>query len=132
MATTTSAPLVTAGVALAGVGLVALLDPSGRHVPLCPLNATTGLDCPFCGGLRSVQDLARFDLAGAVGHNVLLVAALPLVAVAWFAWWRRRRTVDAPPSVAPRWLLPATLVVLAAFGVARNLPVDGLSWMAAG
>ena len=58
----------------AGLGAAALLTTLALHFRdphvegswgQCPLNLVTGLDCPGCGGLRAVNNLTNFDLAGA-------------------------------------------------------------------
>ncbi|MBX3313076.1 MAG: DUF2752 domain-containing protein [Actinobacteria bacterium] len=122
-----TAPVLVAAGALVGAGLVALADPATNHVPLCPMRAATGLDCPLCGGLRAVQDLVHGRIGSAASHNLLFVAALPFVAVVWLVWLRRSGREDRPPFTAPRWTLPALLLLAAGFTVLRNLPV--LPWL---
>lgn len=108
--------------ATAGVGLLAVRDPH-RHgsYGFCPLLALTGLFCPFCGGLRAVNDLTHGRLVDAVSSNSLIVLGSPVAAVvlAWVLWRQWRGT---PPPAAPRWLTWTLLAVVVAFGVARNLP----------
>ena len=58
------------GVALLAAGVLAAHLPGGWGVP-CPLHATTGVPCPFCGLTTSVRD----TLGGHVGAGV---AAAPL------------------------------------------------------
>lgn len=128
-----AAPLAVAAVAVAGTLLVALVDPNrpGRY-PLCPLLAITGWACPFCGGLRGVHALTQLDVAAAWAMNPLLMVGAPLLVVGW-ARWLLRTLRERPPggtrggarpagrgSAAAAWTV---LVVLVAFGVARNLPV---------
>jgi hypothetical protein len=105
--------------ALVAAGLLSLAA-LPWSVPLCPTHALLGIDCPACGSTRAVHSLLTGDLVGAASHNVLLVAALPLLAL----WTLSRR-----PLVVPRWGLPALVVVLATFTVARNLAVPGLAWL---
>jgi len=112
--------LAAAVVVLAAVGTV---DPNvpGRY-PTCPFLALTGHWCPGCGSLRALHALAHGDLATAVSRNVLLVAAVPLLAWLWLRWagraWRGvpRRALAQPVLV---WLL---LVLVLGFWVLRNLP----------
>jgi len=121
---TLAGPWVTAGiVGVACVGLV-LRDP---HVTgsygFCPLVATTGWSCPFCGGLRATSDLLHGDVAGAWASNPLWVVAIPLVVTLWGLWLTRSRRGEPMPS----WLRSSrTVIVLAAalvlFTVLRNLP----------
>ena len=49
----------------------------------CPLHASTGLFCPFCGGLRCVAALSHGDVAAAASMNVVVLLLLPVLAV----WW---------------------------------------------
>jgi len=117
-------PLVTLGaVGVACVGL-ALRDPhrAGSY-GWCPLQSTTGLYCPLCGGLRGTWDLLHGDVAGAWSMNPLWVVATPLVMVVWALWFQR----SASGRTMPSWLAStrAAIVlaaVLLAFGVLRNLP----------
>jgi hypothetical protein len=100
-----------------GTAAVVLFDPTRRHVALCPFHALTGWQCPLCGSLRAVDELAHGHLAAAVRDNVLFVAVLPVLAVLWIDRLRRpvrRRT--------PRALVVATIAVAAGFTVVRNLP----------
>lgn len=96
----------------------------------CPLNLVSDLDCPGCGGLRAVHHLTDLDVVAAASSNLLLVAALPLVAVLWWRWasraWR-----DVPPR-SLEVSRPVTVVLVGAvvvFGVLRNLPAG--AWLAA-
>ena len=68
--------------AAVGVGFLALRDPnqSGSY-GFCPLHSLTGLDCPFCGGLRGTSALLHGDIATALDHNVLLPVYLVGLAV---------------------------------------------------
>ena len=52
-------PVAGIAVALAGCAYVAVNDPNNPStlMPKCPTKLLTGLDCPFCGGLRLVHDL---------------------------------------------------------------------------
>lgn len=117
------APARLGAAAVAGTLLLGAVDPSTHHVPLCPLAALTGLDCPACGSLRAVHDLAHLDLAGAFGHNALFVVLAPFLVLAWAAWMAR--SLGYPALGTRRWPRHtgwALLVVGAVFAVARNLP----------
>ena len=122
-------PLAVGVAATAGTVVLAFVNPNTTHVPLCPLKAITGLDCPFCGSLRAVHSLTRLDLAAALSHNVLFTAAVPLLMLAWLAWLAR----GVWPDRAAGWRLPSAawpvLAIFAvAFAVVRNLP--RFSWLA--
>lgn len=119
------APLGTAaGLALASAAL-RFRDPheSGSW-GFCPFKAITGLDCPFCGGLRGVNDLTHGSVTDAWHSNALFVSLLPLVAVAWVAWFAGRWSGRGRPvSARTSNLVTGTLLVLAvAFAVYRNTP----------
>lgn len=89
----------------------------------CPLHATTGLWCPFCGGLRCVAALSHGDVGAAASFNVVVLALLPLLGLWWLigvrAAWAGR------PHPWPRvdnraWLVLGGVLLL--FTVWRNLP----------
>lgn len=131
-------PLLVGGAVLLGTAYVGLVDPNQPgHYPLCPTKALTGLDCPFCGGLRSVHALAHGDVAGALSHNALVVLLAVPALVLWVRWLRRAWTGEPPRPVSERLspgasralLWTATAVVLA-FTVARNIDtVPALAWL---
>ena len=114
-------------VGLVGAGLFTLLrlrDPHGSgSYGYCPSLLLTGIPCPGCGGLRAVNDLTRGDVAAAISSNVLVVALVAVLGVAWLAWVVRRWRGRIGPMIvlSERWgyVVIATLVV---FGVVRNLP----------
>lgn len=96
---------------------------------ICPTKLVTGLDCPGCGGLRAVNDLTHADLVGAASSNLLLVALVPVLVLAWL-WWVRRAVRGErwrPGRWTPVWTV-ALAVVTVVFAVVRNLPG---SWLAA-
>ena len=79
-----------AAVATVGVGCVAvaLVDVSDGPT-LCPFKALTGLDCPLCGATRAAHHLLRGDIVGAMGLNLLFVAAAPFLLVIAFRLLRQ-------------------------------------------
>jgi hypothetical protein len=100
-------PLGVGGAVLAATTYVALVDPGvSGHYPTCPLKALTGLDCPACGGLRSVHALTHGDLIGAIDHNALVALLLvPVCVLLWLRWvgrsWRDGDTAGAQRDMAP-------------------------------
>jgi uncharacterized protein DUF2752 len=110
------------------VAVTAAVDPSEPGMyPRCPFRVVTGLDCPGCGSLRAMHDLAHADLLGAVDHNALLVVVLMLVA-ARAVWRVVRPGVGRAPGA--RWAPPVVAVGLVLWTVARNLPVEPFSVLA--
>jgi len=95
------------------------LDPEHRHLPLCPFHALTGWQCPLCGGLRAVDSLVHGRLLTALHDNVLVVAAIPVVAALWLTCALRP---DRPRPVWSRAMTVALIVLAAGFTLVRNLP----------
>ena len=97
----------------------------GGVYPPCPFLLATGLDCPFCGGLRSTHALLQGDVSRAFDHNVLVPVLFGAVLVG-FAWWSLLRITRGPVSVTwsrpvNRWILPTALALLGVFWIVRNL-----------
>jgi hypothetical protein len=113
-----------AGTALAALPVIYFNNPNTTHVPLCPLHALTGLNCPLCGGTRAVYALMHGDVATAIRDNAPFVLGLPLIAFVLLRWTgnavscQQRRML--PRTV---WLVLLALIVV--FGVVRNLPFGG-------
>jgi hypothetical protein len=111
---------------------VALWNPGDTGVPLCPSKFILGIDCPFCGATRATAALARGDIGRALDHNALWVGLVPLVVIAFVVWTATTMTGRPFPRVSlPRWLWVGAGVLLVAFGVSRNLEVNGFThWLA--
>jgi hypothetical protein len=121
--------------ALAGVttltGYVFLADPDqGGTYPRCPSKMLLGVDCPFCGGLRGTNALLHGRIGEALDHNLLLPALLAVFAVMATMGLLMVVGRPLPPFNLPRWLKVTAVAVLVAFTVTRNLPVDGLEYLA--
>lgn len=118
-------PAIAAGT---GALAIAAWNPSDNDVAICLSKRLFGIDCPGCGGLRTVNSLMRGDLLGALDHNVILAVVLPVVAVLWLAWFIEPltgRKVSLPEP--PRWVVMSMTLVLVAFMVLRN--IDGPAWV---
>jgi hypothetical protein len=119
-----------AGLGVAAVAVVGLVDPGSAGVyPPCPSRTVLGLDCALCGGLRGTHALLHGHVAAAVDHNLLLLPLLVAAALALALWLVPLTGRAAPAWRPPRWAAAAVLVVLGAFTVVRNLPVDALTWL---
>lgn len=115
--------LIVAGGSLA----TAIWNPGDSDMTICFSKRLFGIDCPGCGGLRTVNSLMHGDLVGALDHNVILAVLLPVVAVVWLFWFLepltgRRIRMPNPPA----WTIVSITVGLLAFTVLRNL--DGPAW----
>jgi len=111
--------LVVPGLVL-GLVLLATAEPgSVGHILACPVRELTGLYCPGCGSLRSVRSLIDGELAQAWQYNPLMLAVTPLVLA---LVWRASLTKPGRAVVRPGYIY-TLLVLVIAFGVARNLPL---------
>ena len=115
--------LIVAGVAAVAAVLFFFSPAEFGFYPRCLLYATTGWQCPGCGGLRAAHQLLHGHLAAAFRLNPLLIALLPVVAGFFAASWIQRRTGRdwMKPLRHPLglWLL---VMVVIAFTIARNRP----------
>jgi hypothetical protein len=91
------------------------------HYPGCMFLALTGLQCPGCGTLRAVHELAHGDLLAAIDLNVLTMALLFTAVAAWFVWVRTRLGLRTGPSLPVIHTATALALALPIFGVLRNL-----------
>ena len=113
-------------VALAAAGVAAVVyffNPSAHHFyPVCQFHRLTGLNCPGCGGTRSLYALLHGDFSTALRNNALFVVGLATATVrgGWFALNRLRGRQNGQ-FFPPRYLVPL-LVIMGVFGVLRNLP----------
>ena len=124
------APALVGAAGLGGAVLLHFHDPhdSGSY-GYCPFLVLTGKPCPGCGGLRAVNDLTRGDFVGAASSNILAVALVAFLAVAWVLWVGRRLRGKVDGMIALNAKAGFVLIgVLAVFGVLRNTPWG--SWLA--
>jgi len=124
------APALVGAAGLGAALLLHLHDPheSGSY-GYCPFLQLTGKPCPGCGGLRAVNDLTRGDFVGAASSNVLAVALVASLAVAWVLWVARRLRGRVGPMITLNLQAGFVLIgVLMVFGVLRNTPWG--SWLA--
>jgi Protein of unknown function (DUF2752) len=100
------------------------VNPARHQIyPECWLYATTGLQCPGCGGLRATHQLLHGQLAAAWALNPLAVLVAPLLG--WFGVdsWLKLAGHRGLSRSAPRpFLIWLALAVVLLFGVVRNLP----------
>lgn len=117
-------PLLAGIAGAAAATLLHVRDPhtSGSY-GFCPFLAITGRPCPGCGGLRAINDLTHGDLAAAVSSNVLAVALVVVLTVAWARWTflRLRGGDDGSLTLGARGAT-VVLAVVAAFGIVRLTP----------
>lgn len=125
----TRAPLAVGALAVAAGALLFVRDPRTSTYLPCPIHAVTGLWCPGCGTTRALGDLVRGDLQSALTTNALAVVLVLLAVVAWGVWLRARaRGTVLRIRRLPTWLFVASVAVVVAFTILRNIPVG--SWLA--
>jgi hypothetical protein len=121
-----------AAAAAAAVGLAVLHRTGGHDLgPLarCWFNAATGLQCPFCGGLRCLAALSEGHLTEALSLNLLVTLVVPLAAGIWLRRmvFALRGLVVDQPRTGDRGFAVVCVVSLA-FAVVRNTPYG--AWLA--
>lgn len=97
--------------------------------PKCVFREMTGLYCPGCGTTRALRCLLHGEISTALHENALAILAIPMLGGMVLRRFLRRR----PPVVGSRFRLvwvAVLLVVVAAFGVLRNVPCQPFSWLA--
>lgn len=117
-------PLALGASGLASLTLLHVRDPHGYgSYGLCPFNFLTGMWCPGCGGLRAVNELTQLDVGAALSSNMLAVALVAVVGVAYLRWLPKRwRGERAPLIVLGTRTVNLAIVVIVVFTVLRNTP----------
>lgn len=124
---------MTLAAVAAATAYVGLVDPSrGGVYPLCPSRLLLGIDCPACGGLRGTHELLQGHVGRALDHNLLLPGFIAVLGVVLAMWLLPLVGRPAGTLTVPRWAKIGTVAVVAAFTVARNLPVGSLEFLASG
>lgn len=89
----------------------------------CPFKALTDLNCPGCGTLRGLHELAHGHFGAAFGLNPLMVLSLPFIAFSIIKYivagilGRAERKIFIPSA-----FIWALLGVIILFWILRNLP----------
>lgn len=115
--------------ALAAMLLFFRSQPRDGILPECIFYTLTGWQCPGCGGVRALHDLAHGQFLPAVQDNLLVVIAL-LTVVGWLLAFpapaRVGHYVERYPGTVQQ-LSVLTILVVVGYGVIRNFPgFDGL------
>lgn len=114
--------VLAAAVLGAGAVLFSFNPASGGFYPVCLFHRLTGLNCPGCGGTRSLHALLHGNVSLALKDNALFLFLLPAIALrgAWLAWKKHSGRPAGPffPVKFLWGLLAATVI----FTVLRNLP----------
>jgi hypothetical protein len=98
----------------------------------CTILYLTGLQCPGCGGQRSLHYLLHGDILSALRYNVLFVIGFPFLLYLYYVILQmyilrnekyRQRTVISTHFV---YIL---LIVLLLFFILRNIPVEPFTYL---
>jgi Protein of unknown function (DUF2752) len=125
------APAAAIAVGLVACAYIAAVDPNHSSAyPQCPTKLLTGLDCPMCGATRAVHSLLHGDVVGAMDHNLLFVLLVPAFAYAFVAWTATRLGHPLKPiPMSSPWLSVPLTIVIVAFTIVRNLPMQPYHWL---
>ena len=105
------AAVITAAIAAPLTALFLFNPETTRVFPPCPLHWLTGLHCPGCGSLRAMHCLLHGRIYEALSQNPLMVVSIPVIGI-MFA---------SPAWIYRRWVPWVALLVLTAYGLARNI-----------
>lgn len=115
---------VVLGITILGAGAVVFFfNPSSNgFYPVCLFHRLTGLNCPGCGGTRSLYALLHGHIQAALKDNALFITLLPAVALRC-AWLAGKKSLGRPVGqFVPVKFLWALLAIAVVFTVLRNLP----------
>ncbi|MFA6451550.1 MAG: DUF2752 domain-containing protein [bacterium] len=111
-------------VGVAGVSILYFFDPASSGLyPQCAFHSLTGLNCPGCGTLRALHQLAHGHFVAALHLNPLMVIALPflgycVLSEALFQIGGKRLPIVFKSSVWG-WILVGIII---AYWILRNIP----------
>lgn len=91
---------------------------------ICPFKVLTGLDCPACGGQRSVHHLLHLEIFQALRYNAFFVLLIPyLLFLIYYeirkVFWEIPKPNNFFISSKMLWIFLISLLI---FGIIRNLP----------
>jgi hypothetical protein len=114
--------VVSVAILAAGAVLYFFNPSTHGFYPICLFHQLTGLNCPGCGGTRSVYALLHGNIAQALKDNALFILLLPAAALrgAWLAGKKHRGKPIG--QFFPARFLWALLAATVIFTVLRNLP----------
>ena len=107
---------------LFGMTLLYSFPPSDYGLyPSCLFHRYLHVYCPGCGATRALAALLHGRFAEAIHYNSLFVVLLPLLlALAFSAYWSAMTKDEVRWPQVPKPVLALLVVIVAAFGVARN------------
>jgi len=121
---------------LAAVVFVYLHEPvaNKQYFPQCGFKRLTGVDCPGCGGLRSVHALTNGRIVEALRFHAGLVLSVPIVIYLIILWGREWRATGVMPIPLAHESTNRPLIWIAvifiSIGVLRMIPAKPFSLLA--
>jgi len=96
----------------------------------CTFKTLTGLDCPGCGGQRSVYHLLHFEFGKALKFNAFFVLLIPyLVFLIYYEIRKIYFNIPKPQNfLTSNKMIWIFLIALLVFGILRNLPFFPFDW----
>ena len=115
--------LVAAGLlaAICAVAVYFALDPAHHPFPRCMFLTLTGWQCPGCGSQRALHALLHGDVGAAWQLNPLMLAELPIIAMAFVAEAAPRRFRRLHAFILSRQFILSLLTVIIIWTIYRNL-----------
>ena len=89
--------------------------------PKCPFLYLTGLKCPGCGSQRAIHSLLNLKLLDAIRYNLMVVAAIPVLALFAYDNLTRRRNIRLHNFLNSRRFVLATGFAILIWWFARNI-----------
>lgn len=107
---------------LVAVIIYGAFDPSvSRFFPRCPFYMLTGLKCPGCGSQRAIHSLLHGDVSQALSFNLFLVVAIPLIAVLYYAEYRRKSHPRLYMLLNSKYVIWTALALVCGWWLIRNI-----------
>ncbi len=109
-------------------------DPAeNTWVNQCTIHTFTGLDCPGCGGQRSLQLLLHRHFLDALRYNALFVLGIPVIAYLYYiiiqVYILGNQKYLTSPFFSSQFAF-IFLGVLVLFFILRNIPIVPFSYLA--
>lgn len=117
---------------LLGVFILFRFNPTQyAFYPRCALYTMTGIYCPGCGCLRALHELTHGHVLTALRDNLLLVLAMPLLAVDFWQYFYRRVTGHVSQLWVTRpFVIKCAIAAIILFTLLRNIHAAPFTWLA--
>lgn len=100
---------------------------------LCTFREATGLECPGCGGQRSLHFLLHGDFIQALRYNAFFVIALPFLTYFYIMATKvyiLKQKQFLKSFVFSSWFGFTLLIVVILFFILRNIPISPFTYLA--